>query len=67
MATPHFGITTVALLLSVLELHDGQMLALASEFDLDTQAIRVGITIKARQFHPSPVSTSVGRSIGGYP
>jgi hypothetical protein len=47
-----FGITTVALLFSVLWLHDGQVLALVSEFDLDAQAIRVDITIKQNRTIP---------------
>lgn len=62
-----FGITTVALFLSVLWLRDGRILAQTSGHEPNAQAIRVDITIKAGQFHPSPVSAPVGRSIGGQP
>lgn len=55
--------TLVALSLAVLWLHGGQVLVLASEPNLDAEAIRVDISIKARQFHPSPVSVPVGRSV----
>ena len=55
--------TLAALSLAVLWLHGGQSLVLASEPEVDTQAIRVDITIKARRFHPSPVSVPVGRPI----
>jgi plastocyanin len=58
-----FVISTVALLLSVLWLHDGQILAQTSGPEPSAQAIRVDITIKARQFHPSPVSVPVGRPV----
>lgn len=53
----------VALLISVLWLHDGHILVRASEPNLNAPAVRVDITIKGRQFHPSPVSVPVGRSI----
>ncbi len=55
--------TLAALFLAVLWLHGGHVLVLASEPAFDTQAIRVDITIKARRFHPSPVSVPVGRPI----
>ena len=55
--------TLAALSLAVLWLHGGHSLVLASEPEVDTQAIRVDITIKARRFHPSPVSVPVGRPI----
>lgn len=55
--------TLAALSLAVLWLHGGHVLVLASEPAFDTQAIRVDITIKARQFHPSPVSVPVGRPV----
>ncbi|ALA60585.1 hypothetical protein NITMOv2_4205 [Nitrospira moscoviensis] len=56
--------TLAALSLAVLWHHGGQALVRASEPEADTQAIRVNITIKARQFHPSPVSVPVGRHVG---
>lgn len=55
--------TLAAVFLAVLWFHGGQVLILASEPTFDTQAIRVDITIKARRFHPSPVSVPVGRPI----
>ncbi len=55
--------TLAALSLAVLWLHGGQTSLLASEPAFGTQAIRVGITIKARRFHPSPVSVPVGRPV----
>lgn len=55
--------TIIMLLLSSLELHGGQVSGQASEPTFDAQAIRVDITIKARQFHPSPVSVPVGREV----
>lgn len=53
----------VACLLALPGLHGGQVLGQVPTRELDAQAIRVDITIKARQFHPSPVSVPVGRSI----
>lgn len=53
--------TIVALSIAGLWLHGGQALVPASELGLNTQAVRVDITIKARQFHPSPVSLPVGQ------
>ena len=55
--------TLAALSLAVLWLHGGQSLVLASEPEVDTQAIRVDITIKARRFHPSPVSVPMGQQV----
>ena len=55
--------TLAALSLAVLWLHGDQSLVLASEPAFDTQAIRMDIIIKARRFHPSPVSVPVGRPI----
>ncbi|MBI4002185.1 MAG: cupredoxin domain-containing protein [Nitrospira defluvii] len=55
--------TLAAVFLAVLWFHGGQVLVLASEPTFDIQAIRVDITIKARRFHPSPVSVPVGRPI----
>lgn len=53
----------VTLLLALLWLHGGQVLGQAPALELDAQAIRVDIGIKARQFHPSPVSVPVGRPV----
>lgn len=53
----------VALVLVLLWLPGGQTLGEASEPAFDAPAIRVHISIKARQFHPSPVSVPVGRSV----
>lgn len=58
-----FVITTIALFLSVLWLHDGQILAQTSGPEPNAQAIRVDIAIKAGQFHPSPASVPVGREV----
>lgn len=55
--------TLAALSLAVVWLHGGHVLVLASEPALDAQATRVDITIKARQFHPSPVSMPVRRPV----
>jgi plastocyanin len=55
--------TLVALSLAVLWLHGGQVLVLASEPNIDADAIRVNVTIKARQFRPSPISLPVGRPV----
>ena len=55
--------TLAAISLSVLWLHGGHVLVLASEPALDAQATRVDITIKARQFPPSPVSVPVRRPV----
>lgn len=55
--------TVAALSLAVLWLHGGQALVLASEPEIDTAPLRVDITIKARQFHPSPVSVPVGQQV----
>ncbi len=55
--------TLAALSLAVLWLHGGHILGLAAEPAFDTQTIRVDITIKARQFHPSLVSVPVGRPV----
>lgn len=52
--------TLAARSLAVLWLHGGHSLVLASEPAFDAQAIRVDMTIKAGQFHPSPVSMPVG-------
>jgi plastocyanin len=49
--------------LAVLSLHSSQLWVQASEPDPDRLPIRVDITIKARQFHPSPVSVSVGQPV----
>lgn len=54
---------SVALLLSLSALHGGAGPALASELEHDLGAIRVDITIKTRQFHPSPVSVPMGRPV----
>lgn len=51
----------VALVLALLWLHGGRVLGEVSEATFDAPAIRVDIAIKARQFHPSPVSVPVGR------
>jgi len=53
----------VALLLALPGLHDGLVLGQASALELDDPAIRVNISMKARQFHPSPVSVPVGRPV----
>jgi plastocyanin len=53
----------VALLLALLGLHGGQALGQASPLEIDAQVIRVGISIKGRQFYPSPVSVPVGRPV----
>ena len=55
--------TLAARSLAVLWLHGGHSLVLASEPAFDAQAIRVDMTIKAGQFHPSPVSMPVGRPV----
>jgi plastocyanin len=47
----------------VLWLHGGQAVVLASEPAVNAEAIRVDITIKARQFHPSPVRLPVGQPV----
>ena len=52
-----------AFLLALLGLHGGRALGQASPLGLDAPAIRVDIAIKARQFHPSPVSVQVGRPV----
>jgi len=53
----------VVLLLAVLGLQGDQVFAQAPERGLAPLPIRVDITIKARQFHPSPVSLPVGRQV----
>lgn len=53
----------LALVLALLWLHGGQVLGQASEPTFDAPAIRVGISIKARQFHPSPVLLPRGRHV----
>jgi plastocyanin len=53
----------VVLFLAVLWLHGGQVFAQASQLGLAPSPIRVDITIKARRFHPSPVSLPVGRQV----
>lgn len=55
--------TLAALSLAVLWLHGGQALVLASEPEVHTEAIRVDISIKARQFHPSPILVPVGQPV----
>ena len=53
----------VALLLSLVECYGDLGSARASELELDVPAIRLDISIKARQFHPSAVSVPVRRHI----
>lgn len=53
----------VVLLLMLPGLHGGQVLGQVSALELDDSAIRVDISIKARQFHPSPVSVPVRRHV----
>lgn len=54
---------TVALLLSLVWWYGDAGPLRASELEHDLPAIRVDISIKARQFHPSPVSVPVGRHV----
>jgi plastocyanin len=55
--------TVAALSLAVLWLHGGQIVVWASEPEVNAEAIRADITIKARQFHPSPVWLPVGQPV----
>ncbi len=43
--------------------HDGLVLGQTSDSTPDAPAIRMDISIKARQFHPSPVSVPVWRPV----
>jgi len=53
----------VALFLALLWLYGDRVLGQASKPTFDAPAIRVDISIKARQFQPSPVSVPVGRHV----
>lgn len=55
--------TTGSLLLAVLWLLGGKGLAQTSEAERDARALRVDITIQARQFRPSSVSVPVDRHV----
>ncbi len=55
--------TVVAYLLGMLWLQSGKALAQSSQLKQHAQAFRVDITIKAREFHPSAVSVSVGQLV----
>jgi plastocyanin len=55
--------TLAALSFALLWPHGGQALVLASEPEVDAEAIRADITIKARQFQPSSVSVPVGQHV----
>jgi plastocyanin len=61
----HCGIVSriVALLLALVWRYGDAGPLRASEFEHDLPAVRVDISIKARQFHPSPVSVPVGRPV----
>ncbi len=52
-----------ALLLSLVGCYGDGGPARASELENDGAVIRVDISVKARQFHPSPVSVPVGRPV----